>query len=79
MHSLRIEGADRAGLGAIITRDVGNQGINLRGASAAAVGKKAVIYLAFATEDELTSAQKVVKDALSAKPKGKGKGKKKKK
>ncbi len=78
MHSLRIEGADRAGLGAEISRAVANQGINLRGASAAAIGKKAVTYLAFATVDELNAAQKVVKEALSGKAKGKGKKKKKK-
>ncbi len=64
MHSLRIEGPDRAGLGARITRAVADQGINLRGASAASVGQKAVFYLAVDSEPNLKEAMRVVRKVL---------------
>ena len=56
MHSLRIEGPDRRGLGAKITRAVAEKGINLRGASAAAIGKRAVFHIAVESEKDLKSA-----------------------
>jgi len=64
MHSLRIEGPDRAGLGAKIAQAVAEKGINLRGASAAAMGKKAVFYLAVESDKDLKSASAVVRKAL---------------
>jgi hypothetical protein len=64
MHSLRIEGPDRAGLGAKITNAVAEKGINLRGASAAAIGKKAVFYLAMESEQDLKSATQAVRKLL---------------
>jgi len=64
MHSLRIEGPDRAGLGAKITNAVAEKGINLRGASAAAIGKKAVFYLAVESEQDLKSATQAVRKLL---------------
>jgi hypothetical protein len=66
MHSFRIEGPDRAGLGAQISRCVAAEGINIRGASAAAIGRKSVFYLAFKTEDEATAAAKAVRKVLNA-------------
>lgn len=64
MHSLRIEGPDRSGLGARITRAVAERGINLRGASAASHGRKAVFYLAVDTEANLKEAMRVVRKIL---------------
>ncbi len=64
MHSLRIEGSDRAGLGAAITRAVADKGINLRWASAAAIGTKAVFYLAVESEQNLREAARVVRKFL---------------
>lgn len=64
MQSLRIEGPDRAGLGAEITRAVAQQGINLRGASAAAIGRKAVLYLAVESEQARKDATRVVRSLL---------------
>jgi len=63
LYGLRIEGPDRCGLGADVTRAVAGQGINLRGASAAALGKKTVIYLAFDAQADVDAAMKVVKKA----------------
>lgn len=69
LHALRIEGADRPGLGAQITRAVAGKGLNLRGASAAAVGKKTLFYLAFSSAADVKAAAAIVKKALSAKGK----------
>ena len=65
MHSLRIEGPDRSGLGAEITRAVAENGINLRGVSAAAIGRKAVFYLAVETEQLRKDAIGIVRKLLS--------------
>lgn len=66
MHSLRIEGPDRAGLGAKITNTVVENGINLRGASAAAIGKKAVFYLAVENEQDLKQTTRAVRKLLGS-------------
>lgn len=57
MHVLRIESADKPGLGARMTRALADAGLNLRGLSAAAIGKKSVTYIAFSTESERKLAQ----------------------
>lgn len=64
MHSLRIEGPNRAGLGAKITRAVAGKGVNLRGASAAAIGRKALFYLAVQDEKACKEAIRVVRALL---------------
>jgi len=64
MHSLRVEGPDRPGLGSALTRSVAAEALNLRGASAAAVGRKAVLYLAFESEEALKAATKAVRKVL---------------
>ena len=46
IYSVRIEGTDRPGLGAKVTRALGNAGINFRGISGIAIGRKFVSYLA---------------------------------
>ncbi|MCG8403656.1 MAG: hypothetical protein MI923_00525 [Phycisphaerales bacterium] len=67
MYAIRIDGPDRGGLGAEITRAVAAGGINIRGASSATLGRKNVFYLAFKTDEESKAATKVVKKALSRK------------
>ena len=47
LHSVRVEAPDRAGLGAKITGAIAAAGINLRGLSAASIGKKCMVYFAF--------------------------------
>ena len=64
MHSIRIEGPDKAGLGAKITEAIAMAGINLRGASAAAVGKKALFYFAMDSEEAMKQGIKAVRSAL---------------
>lgn len=67
MHSLRIEGPDKPGLGAEITRKLADQGINLRGLSSAAIGRKSVCYIAFASTDDLAAGQKALRKLLGGK------------
>ncbi|GAB4314520.1 MAG: hypothetical protein Kow0059_06360 [Candidatus Sumerlaeia bacterium] len=64
LHTVRIEGPDRKGLGAAITRAVADAGLNLRGFSAAAIGKKAVIYLALDTTQAASKAAAAIRKAL---------------
>ena len=45
--TLKVEGADRPGLGAKIARAVGDAGVSMRGTSAMVIGRKFVCYLGF--------------------------------
>lgn len=63
LRTLRIESPDRPGLAAQLARAVADAGINIRGVSAATVGKKSVIYMGFANENDLKHASKAVKRA----------------
>lgn len=65
MHVLRIEGPDRPGLGAELTRTIAAAGINLRGVSGAAIGDRCVMYLGFATDGEARAAESVARRTLS--------------
>lgn len=47
VHSLRVEGENRAGVGAEITRKIADAGINVRGFSAAVVQGRFVAYVGF--------------------------------
>lgn len=64
MHVIRIEGPDRPGLGADMTRALADAGINIRGISSAAIKKFSVCYMAFATAAELAAATRVLKRTL---------------
>ena len=61
MHPLRVEGPDKAGIGAKMCRALAEAGVNLRGVSAAAIGKKFVTYFAVDTEEDAEKAIKVLK------------------
>ena len=64
LHSVRVEGPDRAGLGASMTDALAAAGINLRGISAAALGRRAVSYLAFDSAADSEAAVRILKKAL---------------
>jgi hypothetical protein len=64
LHSVRVEGPDRAGLGAKMTDALGAAGINLRGISAAALGRRAVSYFAFDSAADADNAIRILKKAL---------------
>jgi len=61
LHSVRIEGADKPGIGAQITGALGDASVNLRGFSAAAVGRKFVCYLALDSAADAAKAIRVLK------------------
>ena len=64
MHSLRVEGPDRLGLCAKITGALADGGINLRGISAAALGRRSAVYFSFDSRADATKAARVLKKAL---------------
>jgi len=64
LHSVRVEGPDRAGLGAKMTEALAGAGINLRGISAAALGRRAVSYFAFDSTADADNAMRVLKKTL---------------
>ena len=62
LHSLRIEGMDKPGLGAKMAKALSEAGINLRGLSAAAIGTKFVCYLALDTAEDAKKATDTLKE-----------------
>jgi hypothetical protein len=62
LHSVRIEGPDRPGLGMMMAKALADAGVNLRGLSAAAIGRKFVCYLALDTADDAEKAVRTVKN-----------------
>ena len=61
LHSVRVEGADKPGMGAKLTSALAEAGLNLRGLSAAAFGKSYVTYLALDTAQDAAKALTVLK------------------
>jgi hypothetical protein len=61
LQSLRIEGPDKPGLIAKVTRALAGAGINLRGLSAAAMGRKFVAHLAVDSAEDLKKAMAALK------------------
>jgi len=61
LQGLRIVAADRAGLGAKITKQLADANINLRGFSGASINKRAVFYLAFDRADDVNKATRILK------------------
>ena len=61
LHTVRIEGPDKRGQGARLAQALANKGLNLRGMSAAAVGKKFVCYIALDGGADAAKAVRVLK------------------
>jgi len=61
LHSVRIEGQDRPGLGAKLTGALADARINLRGLSAAAIAKRCVVHVAFDTSADAAKAASILK------------------
>ena len=64
LHSVRVEGPDRPGLGIKMTRALADAGINLRGLSAAALGRRSVSYFAFDNVEDAANAIGILRKAL---------------
>ena len=61
LHTLRVQGADKPGMGAKLTQALAEAGLNLRGFSAAALGKQYVAHLALDTANAAAKATAVLK------------------
>ena len=61
LHAVRITGTDRPGLGTAVMNALAQAGINLRGASGAAIGRKAILHLAFDRSADATKAMRILK------------------
>ena len=61
LHSLRVQGVDRPGMGSKLTRALAEAGINLRGFSAAALGKQYLVHMALDTAKDAAKAAAVLK------------------
>ena len=65
--SLRLEGPDKPGLGARMTRLLADAGISMRGLSSAALGRRCVVYFAFDNTADANKASRVLRKALAGK------------
>ena len=61
LRGLRIAATDKPGLGAQLTRRLADAGINLRGLSAASIGRRAIFHLAFDSADDANKAFRLLK------------------
>lgn len=61
LHALRVEGTDKSGVGQRLSQALATMEINLRGFSAATIGRKFVAYLAFDDDDEARIAIRALK------------------
>jgi len=63
LHSLRVEGTNKAGRAAELTGKLAEAGINLRGLSAATTGEKFIMYLAVDSEADADKAAGILRQA----------------
>jgi hypothetical protein len=68
--ALRVDGTNRPGLGAKMTGAIAESGINMRGLSAAALGRRFVAYIAFDSAEDAENAAKAIRAAAAAKAPG---------
>lgn len=61
LHSVRVAGPDQPGLGAKLTKALAAEGINLRGVSAASIGKQCVVHLALDSDADADKATQILK------------------
>ncbi len=61
IHSVRVEGSDKPGLGSKIARALGDAGVSFRGVSAVAIGRNFVSYLACDSAEDAAKAIAVLK------------------
>jgi hypothetical protein len=61
LHTLRVEGPDKRGEGARLAQALAAKGVNLRGLSAAAMGKRFVAHIALDTDADAAKALRLLK------------------
>ena len=62
LHAVRVEGDNRPGIAAEVARHLATAGLNLRGASAAAIGNRSVMHFAFDTNEDAQEAMRVLQE-----------------
>ena len=62
LHTVRIEGQDKPGTGTRITEALADAGVNLRGLSAAAIGRNFICHVAVDTDAAAVKALRIVRD-----------------
>jgi hypothetical protein len=62
IHSVRVEGSNKPGLAAELTRRLAAQAINLRGLSAAELGTRFVMYIGFDSEEDANKALRLLQE-----------------
>jgi hypothetical protein len=60
LNSMRIEGANKPGVAAELTRKLAEADINLRGLSAAVIGTRYVMYLALDTREDAEDVMRIL-------------------
>jgi hypothetical protein len=63
LHSVRVEGDNKPGIGAEMTKKLADAGVNLRGLSAAVIGKRFIMYLAVDTAEDAEKAMSLLQEA----------------
>lgn len=61
LHTVRVEGPDRPGVGARMAAALAEAGLNLRGLSAAAIGRSFVAHVALDTAEDAARAVRILK------------------
>ena len=61
LHTVRVEGSDKRGQGAQLAQALAAKGLNLRGLSAAAIGKKFICHIAVDSGTDAAKVMRVVK------------------
>ena len=61
LHTLRVEGPDKIGQAGRVAAALADQGLNLRGFSAAAIGKKFICHIALDTEADVVRAARLLR------------------
>ena len=61
LQTLRVEGTNKKGIGALITAALAEAGINMRGFSAAAIGRKFVAHVALDKTADAAKARRILK------------------
>ena len=56
IHSVRVEGGDKPGLGSKIARALANAGVSFRGVSGVAIGRKSISYIACDSAEDAAKA-----------------------
>jgi hypothetical protein len=61
LHTIRVEGSDKPGMGAKIAGAIAGEDINLRGFSAAAIARKFVCHIALDKKEDVTKVRRILK------------------